>query len=124
MKLDKNSPLKDIQKEAKRLNSIIEKQKDKQRIEENSAYIGKCFKFENSYGGEKPKKWFGYMVATGIDENGFLLYTQFEVDCDGVPSMRKSFFYWASQCGYQEVPRSVVDKAWEKFIAATNALKP
>lgn len=44
--------------------------------------VGKCFRFENSYGCDK-RKWWLYAKVLRADEDAWLITLQFQTDCTG-----------------------------------------
>jgi len=76
----------------KRYNAIVERNertKAKLRIKQNSANIGKCYRFENSYGCLERKTWWLYRRIIGVTEDGWPIVVEFQTDDDGKFSCRK-----------------------------------
>ena len=52
----------------------------KRRAEENRPLLGKCFKYRNSYGGDR-EKWWLYIKVTKVSARGEMSGLQFQTDC-------------------------------------------
>jgi len=80
---------------------------------ENKALIGKCFVFENSYGGGE--KWNSYRRVNGV-ENGRLLTTSFQVCSLGWFDFKPNESV-ISVLG-KEIPRDKFNRAFDNFYSA------
>jgi hypothetical protein len=88
-----------------------------ERIKENKALVGKCFRYHNCY--SCPEKntdyWWCYRQITGLDEYGDLLSWEFQIDKDGkVEIDPSSYFGRQVDDGWQPITKAQFQKAWDK----------
>lgn len=69
-------PREQLQKKINKLQDEIHEIDMKERIKKSKKLVGKCFKFDNSCGGER---FWTYAKAIGMNENGDIDYIQLDV---------------------------------------------
>ena len=76
------------------------KKRGEQRAANEKKYVGKFFKYHNSYGADRPRWWL-YAAATGVDDWGHVTGWEFQHDSDdririepGVSSLMLSDSGW------------------------------
>lgn len=85
------------------------------RKEENAKLIGKAFRYQNSYGGDEPRKrWWLYVKLTSMDKDGWLNGVKAQRDCDGRINIEPETFitYHLIHEGYQPI----TEAAWKKHV--------
>lgn len=106
-----------LQQEIALARSKLNKIESARRAKENRKFVGKCFKYQNSYGHGDP--WLLYLRVTG---GGYWLKGyKFERTSTG---RFEANFDECVSCidGYEEISRKEFDKAWRKFLAGLKAL--
>lgn len=95
------------------------------RIAENQQYVGKFYRYRNSYGvGGDSKSWWLYAAIIGVDEGGTLLGWTFQQTSEGNISIEPTgtVYPWS---GYEEIPASVFQRAALKVLSvAVGRLSP
>jgi hypothetical protein len=83
----------------------------------NARLIGRCFRYQNSYGGDK-EKWWLYMRVTRVDD-GSLRAMRFEEDCYGRVNVDPNAWIMHGEIsyGWKPISRSDFDMAWIDIIA-------
>lgn len=107
------SELEKLELERSEINKRINKIKEKEQDKENKRLAGKCFKVKNSLG--MGDDWWLYTIVHGINNDGLLNITQFEIDTDGRTEIKQSDFF-LPYSGYMEIPRKELLSAWEKLV--------
>jgi hypothetical protein len=60
---------------------VIAEHRDRRRAQEaeaNKVYIGRFFKYRNTYGGSEPESWWLYASVTSVDDWGGLFGVSFQ----------------------------------------------
>jgi hypothetical protein len=60
---------------------------EKQKREKALAYVGRCFRYRNSFGGDRPDWWL-YIEVVGATKDGYAITREFQTDCDGRTEFR------------------------------------
>lgn len=103
------------------LNKIIDEAReelkridDAENLEKGFAFVGKFFKYKNSYSCPKTEAdyWWLYLAVIAV-EKGSLITRQFEVDCNGKAEVwvETSIGIGFSE-GYQEITKDEYLAAW------------
>ena len=88
----------------------IEKQK---KIKSNLKLIGKCYKFHNSFGGEK---WWLYIQIVGLNKDGDLFAHKFQKDCYGDITIEADSKYSEPDNEYIPISKEEYKKATELIL--------
>lgn len=110
-----SNELKRLQAERKRVNERIGAIEMAARDKENTALVGRCFKFRNSYScPEKPSDyWWLYLVVLKAAKGG--LYTfEFQTDRHGEFDIKPRGFHYNIGDDYQQISRTEFDRAWKQ----------
>lgn len=81
--------------------------RDEKIKEELSKYIGKCYKYKNSYQNEKP--WWLYIKVIGVEHN-YLKTIECEKDCYGKIEIRKY------QTSTSTLEKKIYEKTFNKML--------
>lgn len=86
---------------------------DKERAERNAGLVGKCFRYRNSYGGDRPKWWiFGRVVSL---QEGYLTMFDFETTSDGTISITPSNTRLSIE-GWEAIDSNTFDFHWNELF--------
>jgi hypothetical protein len=116
-----------LREEAQIANRALHEAEAKERDEENSALIGKCFKYHNA-GGGCDKKWWLYARIIGVRE-GHLLALKFEERPNGsIEVEQKAWvmsYSFRKDGGYVPISNAELDRAWRHLTTSiANAHAP
>jgi len=101
----------ELQAELTKIRGQLNKIEDKRRKEANSPLLGKCFKYSNSYGGDK--RWWLYLKIT---KAGYWLEGwSFQRPTDGRMEVKVEKCMMSILGGYVEISQSEFDRAWTAF---------
>lgn len=81
------------------------------------SFVGLHFKFENSYGGERPKRWYGYVKVLRLDKDGNLQALRFESRPDIVQVVPSEWIMVSTLQGYEVVSPEEFAREWQKLWA-------
>ena len=108
-----------IKAELEPLQAELSAIEERERKAEHKALIGKCFKYHNSYGGDRPRWWMYARVTTvgGYWPKSFT----FQVTCDDeiIVKNKESRTY---SNDWLPITRKEFDREWRKVQAKVKAL--
>lgn len=101
----------------------LNKIEDAESYERNSALVGKCYKYRNSYScPERPQDyWWLYVVVTGLERSSLNLF-MFERDINGKIEIKRNHVRSYLAGGYQEIERSELLTAWREIVAQISSV--
>jgi len=109
----------------KELQTIVNKARAKlykieasEDIAENEKYVGKHFRYRNTYGGpDKEKdKWWLYLKITGISSTGWLNGYSFQNDKQGKINIEtKELIRVGANIEYEQITAGQFNKAWRQI---------
>lgn len=103
-----------------KLASIREAEERKQY----KALVGRCFKFNNSYGGDRPRWWL-YIKVTGIGEFWPEAF-EFQTTCEQeiIIKQEKCRIGVGADRGYVEITAKEFNREWAKVKKQITRMKP
>ncbi len=88
----------------------------KKKFERNAPFVGRCFKFRNSYSTtDENEKWWLYEKILGLDNTRDFITFKFETDINGKITIEPT------DCGYIydrhiEISQEEFDDAWKNLV--------
>lgn len=91
-----------------------------ERRKQHKALVGKCYKYRNSYGSDRPKWWlYAKVVKVGDYWPEAITFQRTSLDIFEV-SDNKTF---TASGSYEEISRQEFARAWREFLRALELLK-
>jgi hypothetical protein len=106
--------LEKLNAERARINNRIWAIEGKRRAAEHANFLGKCFKYRNSYScpqGDKDRWWL-YAKVISVDARGEVKAFQFQTDKYGKLAIEASYRITHSLGGYIPITAGEFNKAW------------
>lgn len=112
-----------LRTQAQKLHNQIHGFESKRRREELQAFVGRCFKYRNSFSSPSKGWWFYSYVRRLHKTDSALIILQFEIDERGNASVSNE------RCGYESCLQTEITKtelmcAWKHFAKTVGAMKP
>jgi len=85
-----------------------------ERAEENQKYLGKYYKYRNSYGGDR-EEWWIYVRVDEIKDNG-ILYTSFEKTSMNYIEIKLKDYAYGHHLFENEISEREYAEAWQKQL--------
>lgn len=111
-----------LDKKRGKLKKILDNIDNKKRAELAKTFLGKCYKFHNSYSGDN--KWWLYIKVVGVDGTE-LIYEEFQETCYGEIEIKRarrpiykydSFPFGAFDSSYIPIDEKEFQEAKEKIL--------
>ncbi len=96
----------------------------KKRQDENTAYVGKCFRYRNSYSCPESEAdyWWLYAMVTGLSDSGQPVGISFQTDKNGDIEF-KSKLWFTGSAGYEEISGEAFAIQFDMAINRTIAMR-
>jgi len=121
--MDRRDELKSIIYSAREELSALERS---ERAESNARYVGRCFKFRNSYGdSDDSARWWLYRRIVSADGDGAIAF-QFQTDRDGKieVELAERIFIDIRVDAWTEITLSEFGQEWNKVATRIGNLHP
>ena len=88
---------------------------DQERCDRNAKYVGRCYRYRNSYG--HGESWWLYAMVTGISEDGLMSGIRFQNDGNGKLDFETDR-YMSESTLQEPITRAEFDAAFSAFVTA------